>query len=251
MSPKTKHPFRKKWGQNFLIDNNVINNIINCLDACHEDIILEIGPGDGSLTNILYKKVKKIYAIEIDPLLYKVLLNNNYPNVQLFENDFLKWDLQRLPINYKVISNLPYYIASTILFKLIENNKWNKMILMFQKEVADRIISKPGNKVYGRLSVMCQVFCKVKIQFTVSKNVFNPKPEVDSAIVEFLPKKNNTISIHSFADLVRQAFSQRRKKLKNNLPKLYNKGILMDLSELRPEELAPTDYLKIFNKIHN
>ena len=251
MSQKIKHPFRKKWGQNFLIDNNVINNIIDCLDASPEDIILEIGPGDGSLTNILYKKVKEIYAIEIDPLLYKVLLNYNYPNVKLFKNDFLKWDLQRLPINYKVISNLPYYIASTILFKLIEYNKWNKMILMFQKELADRITSKPGNKVYGRLSVMCQVFCKVKIQFTVSKNVFNPKPEVDSAILEFAPKKTNLISIHDFGNLVRQAFSQRRKKLKNNLPKLHSRGILMNLSDLRPEELAPKDYIEIFNKIQN
>ena len=124
MNQKIKHPFRKKWGQNFLIDNNVINNIIDCLDTSQEDIILEIGPGYGSLTNILYKKVKEIYAIEIDPLLYKVLLNYNYPNVKLFKNDFLKWDLQQLPINYKVISNLPYYIASTILFKLIENKAW-------------------------------------------------------------------------------------------------------------------------------
>ena len=189
------HPFRKKWGQNFLRDPNIITKIIDCLNPDKEDTILEIGPGDGALTDQLFPLVKEFHAIEIDPLLVKQLQAKQYLNVTVYKEDILDWVMNRLPGNIKIIGNLPYYISSPILFKLLESNNWERMVLMFQKEVAQRIVSRLGNKSYGRLSVMCQVFCNVKIEFTVSKNVFCPK------------NLNADLAIHSYPYNVQVYFS--------------------------------------------
>ena len=244
-----KHQFRKKWGQNFLRDPNIIRKIINCVDPDENDYILEIGPGDGALTDQLHEKIRHIHAVEIDPLLIKYLKQKQYSNVSLYGADILKWDLEILPDSIKIIGNLPYYISSPILFRLLIIPGWQKMVLMFQKELAERIVSEPGKKSYGRISVMCQVYCNVNIEFFVSRNVFQPKPDVDSAVLIFTPIADDLPEIAPFSDFIKQAFSQRRKKLKNNLPYAYESGVLRKWAEMRPEQLSPTNYVQLFQRI--
>ena len=123
------------------------------------------------------------------------------------------------------------------------------MVLMFQKEVAERIVSPPGEKAYGRLSIMCQTYCNVNIEFIVSRDVFQPKPDVDSAVLTFTPRDDELPEISPFSDFIKQAFSQRRKKLKNNLPHAYEAGILSEWMDIRPEQLSPTDYIQLFKRI--
>ena len=244
-----KHPFRKKWGQNFLRDPNIIKNIIGCLNISNKDVILEIGPGDGALTDQLFENVHHIHAIEIDPLLIKILREKEYSNVSLYKADILDWDISNLVEDIKIIGNLPYYISSVILVRLLNIQYWKKMVLMFQKEVAKRIISSHGNKSYGRLSIMCQVYTNVNLEFVVSRDVFEPKPNVDSAIVSFTPKKNNLPDIGPFSQFIKKAFSHRRKKLKNNFPCTYKSGLLNPWDDMRPEELSPSDYIQLFQRI--
>ena len=244
-----KHPFRKKWGQNFLRDPNIIRKIIYCLEPDKNDVILEIGPGDGALTNQLHSQVRHIHAVEIDPLLIKQLSEKQYANVSLYKADILKWDTSCLPEGIKIISNLPYYISSLILFHLLILPDWQKMVLMFQKEVAKRIVSKPGKKSYSRLSVMCQAYCHVNIEFKITKDVFQPRPDVDSAVLTLIPRDEDLPDISSFSNFIKQAFSQRRKKLKNNLPLAYENGILDKWADMRPEQLSPSDYIQLYLRI--
>ena len=247
MSPS--HSFRKKWGQNFLRDPNTITKIIDLLEPDKNDTILEIGPGDGVLTDMLSKTAGHIYAVEIDPLLIKHLNDKQYHNVAIHEGDILDWDISFLPKEVKIIGNLPYYISSPILFRFLGVLKWERMVLMFQKELAERIVSKEGSRSYGRISVMCQVFCDVKIKFTVSRNVFQPKPDVDSAVLSFYPKGVDCPNPTQFSSFIKQSFSQRRKKLKNNLPEAYKAGVLQGWSDMRPEEISPSEFVHIFERI--
>ena len=124
------------------------------------------------------------------------------------------------------------------------------MVLMFQKEVAERIVSKEGSKTYGRISVMCQVFCHVNIEFMVSRNVFQPQPDVDSAVLSFHPQDIDAPDFNLFSLFVKQSFSQRRKKLKNNLPEAYEAGVLDRWTDMRPEEISPQEFVQIFNMIY-
>ena len=175
-------PIRKKWGQNFLVDRNIIRKIIKLINPKSNDIVIEIGPGKGALTTYLSKKVKLIHAIEIDPLLFRFLKDEKIYNVKLINEDILKWKPLRSDYS-KVIGNIPYNISSQIIFKFIKLDFWDKMILMIQKELAERIVSKHGNKTYGRISVMVQTFCNIHLEFNISKNVFIPKPKIDSTIL--------------------------------------------------------------------
>ena len=244
------HPFRKKWGQNFLQDPNTITKIIGSLEPEKSDIILEIGPGNGALTDMLSKKIDHIHAVEIDPLLIKLLKEKEYSNVTIHEGDILKWDCSHLPEKVKIIGNLPYYISSPILFRFLTMKNWERMILMFQKELAERIVSKEGSKSYGRISVMCQTFCNVKIEFTVSRNVFKPKPDVDSAVLSFYPKDIDLPDPRLFSAFIKQSFSQRRKKMKNNLKQAFDAGVLDKWADMRPEEICPSEFVHIFNTIY-
>ncbi len=245
----TTHPFRKKWGQNFLRDPNTITKIICVLEPGENDTILEIGPGDGALTDKLSKTAGHIHAVEIDPLLIKYLNDKQYQNVAIHEGDILGWDISILPEGVKIIGNLPYYISSPILFRFLGMSKWERMVLMFQKELAERIVSKEGSRSYGRISVMCQVFCDVKIECTVSRNVFQPKPDVDSAVLSFYPKGIDFPDPKLFSRFIQQSFSQRRKKLKNNLPEAHKAGILERWADMRPEEISPSEFVHIFERI--
>jgi len=243
------HPFRKKWGQNFIRDPNTITKIINLLECDTNDTILEIGPGDGVLTDKLSKMADHIHAVEIDPLLIKHLSDKKYHNVAIHEGDILDWDIFILPEGVKIIGNLPYYISSPILFRFLAMLQWERMVLMFQKELAERIVSKAGSRSYGRISVMCQVFCDVQIEFTVSRNVFQPKPDVDSAVLSFYPKDIDLLDQKLFSCFIKQSFSQRRKKLKNNLPEAHKAGVLQKWADMRPEEISPSEFVHIFERI--
>jgi len=237
------HIHRKKWGQNFLIDDNISKKIVDLLNIKVDDLILEIGPGKGSLTKHIIKKTKNIHLVEIDPRLSDELsVKMNYANIS--NVDILKYNISSLK-NFKVIGNIPYNITTPIIFKFLDSKQWSKMILMTQREVANRIIAKPNSKTYGRLSVMCQAFANVKIEFNVSKNVFYPKPKVDSSIIKFRPNKVLIPDVDKFSSVVKYAFSQRRKKIKNNLNNMIPKENYAQYADKRAEELSVSDFIKI------
>ncbi len=243
---KNNIPIKKSWGQNFLIDYNTINKIINIIKPNNKDNILEIGPGHGALTKQLLYLSNNLYAIEIDPMLCESL-KNNYNNLNIINEDILKWEDNKLKYN-KIVGNIPYNISSQIIFKFL-NKKWDTMILMVQKELANRIISPEGSREYGRISVMVQNFCNVEYVCDISKNVFHPKPKVDSGILKF-NKINTTINIDKFSLFIKEAFKQRRKKLKNNLKNICDYKVIKEYGEKRPEEISPKTYLILFNKIY-
>ena len=166
------HPYKKKWGQNFIKDQNTIKKIIDLINPQKTDRIIEIGPGKGALTNDLSEIAKELIAVEIDPLLCKELQGNFKNDIKIINEDILKLDLNKFNNYNKIIGNLPYYITTPIIFKILEYPFWDKIIFMIQKEVAERIVAPPGSKTYGRLSVMVQVSANVEKKFNVSKNIF-------------------------------------------------------------------------------
>tara|TARA_B100000945_G_scaffold319064_1_gene325420 strand:- start:2002 stop:2739 length:738 start_codon:yes stop_codon:yes gene_type:complete len=241
------HVFQKKWGQNFLYDLNTAKKIISFLELSSNENVLEIGPGDGALTKILVQKAKKVYAVEIDSRLVQILNDLNFSNLNIINNDILKDDLYRYPETIKIVGNLPYYIASTIIIKLLKYNKWTSMLFMVQKEVGERIVADFGNKDYGRLSVMCQVFSSPIKKMDVSKRVFFPTPKIDSSIILFKPRLSIPVDqFDEFSEFIKLAFRHRRKKIKNNLTCFYKDGLLNELSDLRPEQITPRQYINLF-----
>lgn len=255
--------FKKKFGQNFIIDENIINGIVNKAEIDDETLVLEIGPGAGSLTNGIAKKAKNVLCYEIDTTLEKILKDNlaSYNNIEIIFKDFLtvnvledvkKYDYKKL----YVVANLPYYITTPIIIKLIEDQIMpDKIVVMVQKEVGDRFKAVPGTKDYSSLSVYLNYYYKIAKLMDISRNVFMPKPNVDSIVVEF-SKKDNNIELKDkdlFFKLVKDSFVQKRKTLRNNL-KNYNldkieeilKKHNFDLS-VRAEQLS----IEIFAEISN
>lgn len=224
---KYNFDFKKKFGQNFIIDENIINNIITKAKIDNETLVIEIGPGAGSLTYKLSSFAKNVLCYEIDTslkdMLNEVLEERN--NVDIIFNDFLKSDVldDIKKYEYKklyVVANLPYYITTPIIVKLIEDNiNVDKIVVMVQKEVGDRFKAKPGSKDYGSLSVFLNYYFDVNKVLDVSKNVFLPKPNVDSIVVEFSRKQelSELKDKKLFFKLIRDAFKQKRKTLRNNL----------------------------------
>jgi len=246
LASKNNIPIKKSWGQNFLIDKNTINKIIHVINPSKNDTILEIGPGHGALTKELLSLSKKVYAVEIDPMLC-TQLNNQYKQLNLFNDDILKWDEEDIQFD-KIVGNIPYNISSQIIFKFLNKN-WSMMVLMLQKELAKRIVSKEGSKEYGRISVMAQIFCDISYMFDISRNVFHPKPNIDSGILLFKRKKTS-VDINKFSIFIKEAFKQRRKKLKNNLKNSCSPKLIENYANKRPEEISPKEYLNLFNKIY-
>ena len=238
-------PIKKSWGQNFINDQNVINKIISIINPHKNDIILEIGPGKGALTIPLSKKVNKIHAIEIDPLLVEYLKNKKIKNIDIVNDDILKINLKDYTHSTKIIGNLPYYITSPIIFKMIERNIKN-MIFMVQKEVAERIVTKHDNKNFSRISVMVQTFYNCEIKYIISKNVFIPKPKVNSAIIKFKKNDVSNIKYNEYSNLIKAAFRQKRKKIKNNLNNIINKKGLELFGDRRAENISANEYIDIF-----
>lgn len=249
-----QHPFRKKWGQNFLTDNNLLNKIARTIDPQSKDNFLEIGPGEGALTERIYPFVNQMAAIEIDPLLINFLKDHpTLQNLLLIQGDILLQEIENIPIKtpVRIIGNIPYNITSPIIFWLIEQlNYWEDAFIMMQKEVAERLASKINTKAYGRLTVVTSAYLNFEYCFTIKPDVFIPKPKVESAIMRFTKKSEPLIQDEKylkFNKLVATAFSQRRKMLRNTL-----KG--WDISEdiknkigfdRRPESLTVEEFISM------
>lgn len=222
-----EHKFKKKFGQNFIKDATIINKIVDNANVDNETLVIEIGPGAGALTKMLCLKAKNVLAYEIDNDL-KVVLNelvNENDNLEVIFDDFLKRNVEEDIKKYQykklyVVANLPYYITTPIITKFIDDDiKLDKMIIMVQKEVANRLSAKISSKEYGSLTVFLNYHFHIKKLFDVSRNVFVPRPNVDSAIVELKTKHKKLYvkDIKKFYQLVKDSFRFKRKTLKNNL----------------------------------
>ena len=239
-------PIRKSWGQNFIIDDNTINKIIKIINPKKNEHIIEIGPGRGAITLPLLEQVKHITAIEIDPMLVEFLKNKNKNNLTIENQDFMDW-IPSFECERRVFGNLPYYISSPIIFKLIKDGRFNEIIIMLQKEVGLRMLANEDSKDYSRMSVMAQTFCDVKYETDISKNIFNPKPNVDSCIISLKRKKIN-LDFSKYSDFIRYAFQHKRKKIKNNLKNHLDSSGIKVLGERRAENISVNEYIDIFNK---
>ena len=249
----------KKLGQNFIFDKNILNKITRLIDPTSCDLVIEIGPGLGGLSEALINNgVNKLLLIEKDKQFSHLLneLKSKYPNqIDISFEDAINFNFNLA--NYKninIISNLPYNAATKILTSLLSfhhsTDKFNNMVLMFQKEVAHRITANYGNKDYGRLSIISQFLYQCNIEFDLNPAIFFPRPNVDSSIVSFKSlKKRSGPNIKTLEQVTRAAFSQRRKKIKTSLRDLINEIDLIQKlgidSDLRAEQLSVNQYLKI------
>lgn len=226
--PKTSgHQHKKQFGQNFLNNQRVIDQIVMSIRPKPEDHMVEIGPGEAALTESIIRVVKTLDIIEIDNDLIAPLKIRfaSLPAFRLHHTDALKFDYNTLlstaDEQIRVVGNLPYNISSPLMFKLLEHaDNIVDMHFMLQKEVVERICAQPGSKTFGRLSVMMQYYCQTEHLFNVGPENFTPPPKVDSAIIRLLPYKTKPLVANDetlFADLVRQSFSLKRKTLRNNL----------------------------------
>ena len=249
---------KKKLGQNFLHDKNIISSIVNKANIEDEDII-EIGPGPGILTeSILNNKARSLLAIEKDDSFevnLKKIRSNYRDNFDYLINDIIDFDFKKLTKkNYKFVSNLPYNISVPFILKMIRIRKiipWKEMILMVQKEVAERITAKINTKNYGRLSIMVNLNNDVKKLLNVKPSSFIPRPKVDSTVIKISPKnKDININTEIFENIVKTCFSQRRKKVKNNLDQLnINTISLLELSNIDPDIRAENIDIEGFIRI--
>ena len=248
---------KRKFGQNFLIDDNIAKDIVSFLSDSKTKTIIEIGPGKGILTKFLLKiSQKEIKFVEIDEECVSYL-KNRYPNIEkhLINDDFLNINLNSFKQPLSIIGNFPYNISSQILFKIYENkNIVNEMIGMFQYEVAERICSNYGTKKYGILSVLIQAFYEVKMMKKIKPNSFLPIPKVDSAVIK-ISKKTDIINCDEilFKKIVKQSFGQRRKTLRNSL-KIFNIPDIKKEDTIfakRPEQLSVSDFIYLTNLVGN
>ena len=240
--------FKKNFGQNFLIDSNILDNIAACAGVTKEDCVMEIGPGIGSLTQVLAENAGQVVAVEIDNTLIPILKQTleDYDNIEILNQDILKTDIDAIireknggrPI--KVVANLPYYITTPIIMDLLENERHvDSITVMVQKEVAERMQARPKEKEYGALSIAVQYYCDAKLDMIVQPACFMPRPKVASAVItlKVLPeRKVKTADEKLFFHLVKCAFGQRRKTLMNCLFHLGNLGFSKEeLAELLEE----------------
>lgn len=246
---------KKRFGQHFLTDQNVIHKIMDCFQARNDQFICEIGPGQGALTDPLLEKVDCIHAIEIDQDLAQALRDKYSARLILHRQDVLQFPLDQLTQqerSIRLIGNLPYNISTPLLFHLLAyRHLISDMLFMLQKDVVDRIVAKPGNKVYGRLSVMLQAFCKVQSMFSISANCFFPPPKVESAIIHLQPLDCIDIAnFNHFANIVRLAFGQRRKTLRNSLKSLVSEEMFHRAEidpGLRAENISVKQFIFLAN----
>lgn len=256
------HKPRKRFGQNFLHDKMIIQRIVNSINSRQGDHVVEIGPGEGALTELVLDKIGSMDVVELDrdliPLLKIRFVMQD--GLRIHQADALKFDfcqLQNTNEKIRIIGNLPYNISTPLLFHLFEHSHCiQDMHFMLQKEVVDRIVAKPGDSAYGRLSVMLQYFCHAEYIFTVKPGAFRPPPKVDSAIVRLVPHEKPPVDIQNFDEfskLVNFSFTQRRKTLRNILKgKLDTAGIeALNLDPtIRPERLSLADFTNISNAIN-
>jgi 16S rRNA (adenine1518-N6/adenine1519-N6)-dimethyltransferase len=258
------HAPRKRFGQNFLVDTQIIANILATVNAKPGQHIVEIGPGQGALTSGLVASGAKIDAIELDRDLSAFLSEHfaKSSNFKLYSADILNFELQSLLSSdpshkLRLVGNLPYNISSPLLFKLFENiDLIADMYFMLQREVAERLIATPGHKAYGRMSVMAQYYCEIHILIDVPPHAFDPAPKVDSSIVYFKPHMSAKTVVHNqrlLQQITTAAFNQRRKTIHNSLKNIFSNIELLELNidpQLRAENLTLSDYAKLSNYLH-
>ena len=264
----------KSLGQNFLINEKVIENIVDSAKITDEDLVIEIGPGLGTLTKYLLEKAGKVICIELDNKMISILNDrfSLFDNYEIINNDVLKVDLNKLISdekengkikNVKVVANLPYYITTPIIMKLLEENlDIESITVMIQKEVADRLIAIPGDKLAGAITYTVYYYCESEKIIEVPNNSFIPEPEVTSEVIKLKVRKNKPVQVDDekeFFSIIKCAFMQRRKTLLNSLTnnhvfenKTVGETILKELDfdlNVRPECLAIDDFARIYNKI--
>ena len=256
---------KKRLGQNFLINKDIIKKIADISIINKDTNIIEIGPGSGSLTEELLKRnPKQIFAIEFDKDLSNYLekIKNNYQNFNYEISDALTFDEKKIfKKNSIIFGNLPYNISLKLLIKWIYSDPWppfyDQMILMFQKEVAERIVATSNNKKYGRISILTDARLDVKFHFNISKKEFNPEPKVDSSMLSFTPKKNTKFKLKDLnilSDLTKIIFNTKRKMISKTLKKILNEKELKiidfnNIKNLRPENLDFSFYYKLVDLI--
>ena len=271
--------YKKQLGQNFLIDEETLFNIVSNSDINKDDYVLEIGPGNGKLTEKLLPYPKALVLVELDRELIPILTDkfSSYKNVSIIHNDFLNMDFNIIVeefIKYgfdknkdkiKVVANLPYYITGPIIFSLLENVLISEIVIMVQKEVADRLVSLPNSRDYGVITVISNYFGEVKKLFNVPKEYFYPKPKVDSAVIRidkythsYISKKYNDTDYNYLKHIIKISFQQRRKTLVNSLSNqlIIDKSIIKTIiisifndENIRPENLSLYDYIKLAEKL--
>lgn len=257
------HRARKRFGQNFLIDHNIIFNILANLQARSGEHWVEIGPGRGALTEPLLASAIQLDVVELDRDLVSFLRTRFKDNncLTIHSADALTFDFSALVSDrqkLRIVGNLPYNISTPLLFHLLESTALiQDMHFMLQKEVVDRICAEPGSKKYGRLSVMIQYYCSPEALFDVPPESFDPAPKVNSAIVKLTPYEHPPIAVNDmarFKELVSQAFSQRRKTLRNSLKKLLTEADLIRLNidpSVRAEQITLEEFARLSNAAVN
>jgi len=254
---------RKSLGQNFLFDKNIQGKIISAAELSSDDTVLEIGAGRGELTRLLVDRVKKIYAVEIDRALAQGLSREfgDSVKIKIINQDILKLDLNKNCAGLsqiKVIGNIPYYVSSPILDYLLRyHNRISTIFITVQKEFGQRMAALPGSKDYGSFSCFIQYYCQPKILFTIKKTSFWPAPKVDSCLIRLKIRKEPAVKVkdqEAFFKLIRSAFNQRRKTLRNSL-----KGMIEDARlerffqrwnidpNIRPQDLGLQDFAHLLN----
>lgn len=261
--------FQKKYGQNFLIDTHVLEKIIRAASIGNDDVVLEIGPGIGTLTQYLCENARQVIAVEIDDMLIPILGETlkEYDNVKIVHNDILKVDVNEIVSEYpgssiKVVANLPYYITTPIIMGLFESGvPIDSITIMVQKEVAERMQAKPGTKDYGALTLAVQYYADAKIMANVPPNCFMPRPAVGSAVINLVKHKEKRYDVKNedmLFRIIRASFNQRRKTLQNginnaaNLP--YTKQQIAEAIEkmglptaVRGEKLSLEQFVELSN----
>ncbi|MCE5131911.1 16S rRNA (adenine(1518)-N(6)/adenine(1519)-N(6))-dimethyltransferase RsmA [Staphylococcus saprophyticus] len=268
--------FKKSLGQNFLIDVNIIHNIIDASDIDEQTGIIEVGPGMGSLTEQLAKSAKKVMAFEIDQRLIPVLKDTMepYDNVTVINEDILKADIAHYITEHltdcekiMVVANLPYYITTPILLNLMQQKlPIDGYVVMMQKEVGERLNAQVGTKAYGSLSIVAQYYTETSKVLTVPKSVFLPPPNVDSIVVKLMKRPTPIVDIddeNKFFKMTKAAFSQRRKTINNNYQSLFvngkvNKEKILEWLEAagidprrRGETLSIKEFANLYNELQN
>ena len=257
------HKARKRFGQNFLHDHNIIYNILSSIQLSETQHWVEIGPGMGAITEPLLREKVRLDIVELDRDLVNYLQNkfSRFDNLTIHSADALKFDFSALVSDkdkLRIIGNLPYNISTPLMFHLLNNaNCIEDMHFMLQKEVVERICAEPGSKKYGRLTVMMQYYCDTEFLFDVPPESFDPAPKVMSAIVRLTPHQQPPVAINDIKylnEVVVQAFSQRRKTIRNSLKKLINEEQLITLGldpTLRAESVTLEEFAQISNLIEN
>jgi 16S rRNA (adenine1518-N6/adenine1519-N6)-dimethyltransferase len=254
-----QHKARKRFGQNFLIDHGIIRDIVRAVHPHKDDVIVEIGPGKGAITQLLADSCDNLSVIELDRDLVPWLKVKfeKHPNFQLFQADALQFDFAQLVKDDKpirIVGNLPYNISTPLIFHLLSySTQVRDMHFMLQKEVVKRMAAKAGDSAYGRLGIMVQYYCDVENLFEVPPTSFDPAPKVDSAIVRLVPYQDlpyKATNIKTLENLVNVAFQQRRKTLRNSLKQLLGPDIIEQLpidTSARAEEISLAEYVTTSN----